>query len=354
MKYDMWRDICGNKQIIVYGAGKYGHVVVEYILSDELLKDKIISVAETVVTVEDVYSIPVKNVKDLREYSQDKDTLVVVAVAEDKQCEILNTLHELGFCNIFRMNIKLFASMERWSKRRKQLQNIANGTNIVEGKMNDILWGMNFDRIISQSEWLKKRDFSPGRSAVNNMYLYLMYKILDSKKFHSILDIGMGQTTKMVGQYVNYDTAASHTIIEDNCEWIEFCGSTLDLGLRSSIVQMDYAIRAFRGESVRVYEGFKKKLQGKKFDYISIDAPIGFDMKNYSRIDILDILPECLAESWIIMMDDVERMGEYNTLDMIRDVLEENNIAYAEQEYWGGEKSFLIMTSLDNRFFCTI
>lgn len=52
--------------------------------------------------------------------------------------------------------------------------------------------------------------------------------------------------------------------------------------------------------------------QGKTFDLILIDAPLGADMKQYSRIAVLESLPECLAEQFVIMIDDTDRSGEKN------------------------------------------
>lgn len=50
-----------------------------------------------------------------------------------------------------------------------------------------------------------------------------------------------------------------------------------------------------------------------KFDVISIDAPIGTDLE-YSRRDVLELLPDILEKDFVILMDDANRQGERNTI----------------------------------------
>ena len=70
---------------------------------------------------------------------------------------------------------------------------------------------------------------------------------------------------------------------------------------RSKIVKLDREMIPFReAEAVRVFRGFEEQFKGQKFDFISIDAPLGGDMKQYARIDVLKMLPNCLADSFIV------------------------------------------------------
>lgn len=360
MKLSEWKDkLYNSESIIVYGAGNYGKVAAAYLSADNILSSKILAIAVTEKSEEEaIQNISVREIRELEMYSKDKDVMVLIAVAEDKRKAIRDTLSVYGFDNVYHMDKQLLLYMkgilEKKEQLQEQLQNTLKRITNVEKKIDDLLYGINLDRVMAESSWLKKKDFSAGRSAVNNMYLYFMYKILDSGRFHSILDIGMGQTSKMIGQYVKVNTEATHYIIEDDKEWIDFCAPMLELGDNSIIYQMDYVQKDYKGEKVRVYDGFKNRLDGYKFDYLSIDAPIGYDMKQYSRIDILSILPHCLKENWIIMIDDIDRIGEYNTFEEIKSILTKNEIDYVANIYPGGDKAFGIITSGDNKFFCTI
>ena len=59
---------------------------------------------------------------------------------------------------------------------------------------------------------------------------------------------------------------------------------------------------------------------------ILIDAPIGGDMKVYSRIDVLSLIPEYLGNQFVIILDDVNRMQEKRTIREIDNKLKESGI----------------------------
>ena len=168
----------------------------------------------------------------------------------------------------------------------------------------------------------------------------------------------MGQTTKLFSQYAAMRKDAELTVIESDPEWVNFFGGNVEKdNLEMVLLEYDFVEMKKRNcvesSQVRVYKGFKEKLAGRRFDIISIDAPYGGDMNEWSRVDILSILPSCLAKSWIILVDDLSREGEKNTFDKILEVLDENEIRYSYAIH-KGSNSFGIVTSVDNRFFCRV
>ena len=109
------------------------------------------------------------------------------------------------------------------------------------------------------------------------------------------------------------------------------------------MVQLDREMSPYKeAEAVRCFAGFSEAMQGRKFDFIFIDAPLGGDMKLYSRIDVLKLLPECLHDDFIIMMDDSERTGEINTLREMKNILSESGITFTSGEYRGAKKCTVI------------
>ena len=106
-------------------------------------------------------------------------------------------------------------------------------------------------------------------------------------------------------------------------------------------------------EAVRVFKGFEEQFGGKKFDFISIDAPLGVDMKQYARIDVLKMLPGCLADSFIIMIDDTERSGETNTVNAMKEQLEQSGISFAVGRY-SGDKDCTVICSENLKFVCSM
>ena len=78
-------------------------------------------------------------------------------------------------------------------------------------------------------------------------------------------------------------------------------------------------------------------------DLIIIDGPIA-GKKLYPRTNIIDLIPNNLAEDFIIILDDAERDGEKRTADLIFDKLVENEIDYVKS-YKIATKTQLIITS---------
>lgn len=332
--------ICCSNKIYIYGAGEYGKVVAAYLLDIGMLEKLDSFIVTNLGETDKLFGKDIKNWENI--YSRlDGSELIIVSVSEKKQEEIAKRLSESGIFNYLCISDTNYIC----------LNNSLNYVSEISLYAHEILYGMNFDRAISESSWLKRKDFAPGGMAVCSQYLYILYKILDSQKFKNLLDVGMGQTSKMMCQYADSNLEVNHTIIEADKEWIDFFTASQSMDY-SKVELMEYETRKVNGSEVRCFSEFEQRLQDQKFDYISIDAPLGSEL--YSRVDILEILPQCLADSWIIMMDDVGRIGERNTLEKIRNVLEEHKIKYVEQQYSGADKSFVVLASYDNRFFTSV
>ena len=240
------------------------------------------------------------------------------------------------------------ANME--DKIRKMQENVRS----CERHVSEAVWAEIFNNAISDSSWLKNTAFSAGRWAVGYQYLYVMYRILNEIHPQHILELGLGQSTRMIGQYVSSHADAEHFVVEHDPEWIDFFSRDFALSERSKIIKLDREMIPFKeAEAVRVFKGFEEQFGGKKFDFISIDAPLGVDMKQYARIDVLKLLPSCLADSFIIMIDDTERSGETNTVNAMKEQLEQSGISFAVGRY-SGDKDCTVICSENLKFVCSM
>lgn len=200
----------------------------------------------------------------------------------------------------------------------------------------ELLWAEIFNHTIKGSQWLGEVSLSLGRAAIGYNCAYPLYRILEDIRPHKILEMGLGQSTKIIAKYVEYFSNNTteefeHYVVEHNEEWIQFFGKSNILPTSTSIVHLNAVHTIFENLQPNVpkadvlrYENFRTQFLNKKFDFIFIDGPNG--SPEFSRIDILDILPECLEKSFIIMLDDYERIGEQRTANFIRRVLHNNNI----------------------------
>lgn len=214
-------------------------------------------------------------------------------------------------------------------------------------------WAHVFHDAIIQSSWLKYRDFTPGRWAVGYPYLYVMYRVLNEMRPNTILELGLGQTTKMITQYAATDSTIKHFVSEHDDEWIAFWQQSNQMSSNTEIIKLELEKRDFLGQEIFAYKEFEENIPKLKYDFISIDAPFGPGEQKYSRVDMLNLLPSCLAESFVIMIDDCNRKGEENTVHRIELLLQESNISYVMKKYIG-EKSMVLMTSENNQYLVSL
>ena len=79
---------------------------------------------------------------------------------------------------------------------------------------NTIIWAEIFNNVISNSSWLTNKSFSAGRWAVGYQYLYVVYRILNEVRPKNILELGLGQSTRLFGQYAASDVEVQHIVVE--------------------------------------------------------------------------------------------------------------------------------------------
>ena len=207
----------------------------------------------------------------------------------------------------------------------------------------EAVWAQIFNNTISESLWLKDKTFSPGRWAVGYPYLYVMYRVLNETRPKRILELGLGQSTRMIAQYAAAFQDVEHIVVEHDPEWVEFFCNDFPIPKNTKVVMLEREMVPYKdADAVRVFKGFKETFQGQKFDFISVDAPYGADMKQYSRIDVLNLIPDGLSEKFVIMVDDTERNGETHTISEIESYLTEAQILYSRGKYSGRKDCMIV------------
>lgn len=216
------------------------------------------------------------------------------------------------------------------------------------------VWSSIFNQTIDSGSWLYDHTFSPGRWAVGYQYLYVMFRILNEVHPHKILELGLGQSTKMIAQYAKSFPDVSHQVVEHDSEWISFFVRNFALPINTKVIQLQREFVPYKdAHQVRVFKGFKEKFQNETFDFISIDAPLGGDMKQYARIDVLQMMPQILATDFIIMIDDCNRPGEQHTVRKMEEILQKNKISYSKGIY-SGDKDCVVLAAESRKFVCSM
>ncbi|MCL2144784.1 MAG: glycosyltransferase [Endomicrobia bacterium] len=208
-----------------------------------------------------------------------------------------------------------------------------------------------FQSTISGSKWLKKQNFTAGGWAMDNLGLYTVFRILNDMKPQNILEFGLGQSSKLVHQYVVFgDNNAKAVTVEHDRQWIEFFENEV-FGYKINIEAHDSAKAEINGAETLTYAGLKD-LCKQKFDFILVDGPFG--QKRYSRPQILDFVKAGLPERFCILIDDTEREGEKETLYMLLEILKEQKRECLTKSYTGEKNSHSVICSPDLKFLTSL
>ena len=190
-------------------------------------------------------------------------------------------------------------NLERYNKRYNEENN----------------WSDVFHDAIMGSKWLEKQDFCPGRWAIGYQALYVLYRVLNEVRPKAILELGLGQSTKLITQYAAANSEVYHVVVEHDESWIDLFKTTTQIAINTRILRKNLTIEKWNGvDGIRVYEEFSKDIIPGKYNLIVIDAPWGGDMKEYARVDVARVLDQCLDDSFVILMDDYNRSGEQATV----------------------------------------
>lgn len=292
-------------------------------------------------TIEDIK----KNINDINTYLKEEveknNQKIEKMITEQKECiENINEKLEV----IKQSNNDILTAINTSKDILRESKNINK----------EILWAETFNNTISDSNWLKEKSFSPGRWGVGYQYLYAVYRILNAVKPKKILELGLGQSTKLLSQYAKTNKEVKHIVVEHDQEWIDFYKKENEVAENTEILKLEREYRKYKNDDkVLAFKDFKENLQGKIFDFISIDAPLGANAKIYARVDVLEILPECLEKDFVIVIDDYNRNGEKKTVYEIEQILKRNDISYAKGIYYG-EKQCMIICSKNLKFVCSM
>jgi len=252
------------------------------------------------------------------------------------------------------MQDSFFKSMEKLEELNAASSIIRKCANAAASSASEAVWGISFHDAAEQSGWLKDKRVIAGRWAIGYPALYALYRILDEAKPKRILELGLGMSTRIIGQYAAASADVEHTVVEHDPEWIKFFTRGFSLSHRSKVVQLSREFVPFReAGAVRTFAGFEDAFKDRRFDFIFIDAPLGGDMKQYSRIDVLKLMPGCLDGEFIIMLDDTGRSGEIHTFDAMSACLKEYGIEHKVGHYQGDKKTSVIC-SAGRKFFASM
>lgn len=245
---------------------------------------------------------------------------------------------------IYRHLLRNDRKVEQMQKELQEWRNLAN-RQFKELNFADLL----HDTTI-ESGWLHDKSFSLHGWAANYSFIYMLYRILDNAKPQNILEMGMGQTSRLTSQYAAYcNPNATLDIIENDAGWIATYQPQLAQSEHTKVHQRDLEFFTYDKVECRKYKDLNEIVGNTKYDLIIIDGPWGAE-QNLPRSNILDLIKNHnLADDFIVIFDDAERKGEHNTSAQAIKLLQEQNVEHFVFQRFG-IKTQTYITSLTKSF----
>lgn len=288
-------------------------------------------------------------VDDIEKLAPDCIIFAIMHFDVDRQ-EALNIEVKKRYPNIELLPNVLISKKEVEPNIEQKIQATIDINHCLSNKQySELLDAQIFNNLINSVDWVKSRDFIPTGGAATYTFLKNLFIILEYIQPKNILEFGMGQTSKLTTPYVAYkQNKAKLTIVEQDKDWLDYFSKQLPKHENIDLVYKKITDAIINGTANTKYENLSEITQNNKYDLIVIDGPIA-GMDCYPRSNIIDLIPQNLAEDFIIILDDAERYGEKNTAELIFNKLEEHNIEYYKS-YKTSVKTQLVITSPSYRF----
>lgn len=207
--------------------------------------------------------------------------------------------------------------------------------------LSEIHWAHIFHDTIRDKDWLIKLSLSPYGMSANYSMLYVMTRILTEFNISSVLELGLGESSKLINACAESQThMLRHDVVENDGEWIDFFVHKLTS--KSAIMHCPLSNIPVDNIPVKIYDQLKTKIKP-LYDFYVIDGPRGQD--RFSRYDIC-LLAEDFRQNddFIILIDDTHRKGEQETVASLKKILKRKNITYFQKDFVSIKSQTVIMT----------
>lgn len=205
----------------------------------------------------------------------------------------------------------------------------------------EIIWANVYHDSIRGKAFLENLPLNIGRWAGSYAFFYVLHRVLNDCKPVSILELGLGESTKFISKYIENElTGTKHVVVEQSTEWAEGFLKTFELANNVEIITLPIETVTIEKFEVKRYKGLLTKITQDHEIYV-VDGPHG--SKRFSRYDIVDIIKNRNAfNDFLVIIDDYNRVGEKDTVKELLKLLESKSVNYVSAEYKGEKSVFLI------------
>lgn len=216
----------------------------------------------------------------------------------------------------------------------------------------ELEWAHIYHDSIKGIDFLQKLSLNVGRWAGNYTFFYILHRILNDYQPKTILEFGLGESTKMIDAYIKYRLKESeHLILEQSIEWEQAFKNRVLLSNNSNIAILPPIEKSVEGFQTLCYQNIDSVVN-KSYNLYVVDGPHG--SPRYSRFDIVYAASFLTTnDAFIIILDDYNRKGEQDTFQYLLRQFKANGISVIHTTY-KGNKTVAVMASEHYKFITTL
>ncbi len=205
----------------------------------------------------------------------------------------------------------------------------------------EFIYQSKFKKLLIQKNWNDIK-IKPRGYAANCSLLYFLVKLLVEKRPNKILELGSGETTKLLFRYVKENSSSDVLVLEDNIGWYNnikqnFIAERFSY-ICKPLAELEVDDRLCNWYS---YDFLELNQQEKKFNLILIDGPKG--VRRFSRFGIVKYFFDIIdKDNFLIIFDDSSRKGEEDTINYLLQLFDEKKVDYTKFDLYGSKKQTCI------------
>jgi hypothetical protein len=227
----------------------------------------------------------------------------------------------------------------------------------LRAKIDDVHGAISIETTLQRAEYSLDGFFTDEAAANPSLQLFNL-KVLSLFQPSRILELGSGQTTKVLSCYARKNPSAYVLTLEQDEAWVNRLRTHVAHDYRHVPLEpMEFPCAGNGRQLTTMWYKDIPALHQQTFNYILVDGPDsgkpGTAHTDYSRSGILRYMPFILDESFIIVFDDAERYGETMTINALKEILRACNVRF---HYFSthGVKTQDVFCSPDNKYLQSI
>lgn len=249
------------------------------------------------------------------------------------------------------MSIKsIISHLTRYDKMVARMDALSEKTDSIIRQQQELFMSQKYHDTITDYNWLKFKGISPGGWAVDYGFCYTLARTLNAMLPQSILECGLGQSSRIVHQYASFYNIDAITIEHDQA-WIDFLKKEIGGNYPINVKISELEEIEYKSQKTLTYRNIQNILNDKKFELILIDGPFG--SPHYSRSQAIELCKNNLAGRFCVIIDDTERAGEQETVNEINEVFAKMGVQFASTSY-SSAKSHTLFCSKDLAFLTSL